>query len=121
MQAKKRFCQRWPARPDPRVILRVTPVDPVEEHSQRVVAIRHGDEMNMVGHEAPSQEADTGAGQVFSQEMNIGGTVLVGREGLAAVDAALGDMASHVGEHASVAAGHSAERSGKRRADLSEK
>jgi hypothetical protein len=44
--------------------------------------------------------------QVFAQEAEVGGAILVGRESLAAVDAPLGDMAGQTGENTAVAAWH---------------
>jgi hypothetical protein len=58
---------------------------------------REGDEMHMVGHEAPAQEAGLGVLEVLAQKAEVGGTVLIGRKGLAAIHAPLGDMARQFG------------------------
>jgi hypothetical protein len=68
-------------------------VNAPQQNRQGVFALREGDEMHMVRHEAPAQEAGLGVLEVLAQKAEVGGTVLVGREGLAAINAPLGDMA----------------------------
>ena len=54
---------------------------------------RNSDEMDMVGHQAPTQQAGLGVLQVLAQEAKVSRAVLIGGEGFAAIDSPLGDVA----------------------------
>jgi hypothetical protein len=88
------------------VVLGVATLEAAQEDGEGVGALREGDEVDMVGHEAPAEEADAGFGQVLEEEGEVGFAVGVGGKGVAAVDAALGDVAGDAGQKAALAAGH---------------
>jgi hypothetical protein len=88
------------------VILGVTSVDAAQEDGQGVVALRHGDQVDVVGHEAPSQQTHLRVGEVLAQESKIGEMILVGGKGAAAVHSPLGDMAGHTGKHTTIMSWH---------------
>ncbi len=90
------------------VILRVAPVDPPQEHAQGVLGGGHGDEVNVVGHQTPTQDAHAGVGQILLKESEIRLPVRVAGESLATVDSPLGDVARHSGQHATLPSWHNA-------------
>ncbi|SPE40495.1 hypothetical protein SBA3_3770012 [Candidatus Sulfopaludibacter sp. SbA3] len=87
-------------------VLGVAAMDAAQQHRQGVLAVGHGDQVHMIGHQAPSQEADFGIGEVLAKESQVDGAVLIGRKGFAAVDAPLGDVAWQPWQHTSIASRH---------------
>jgi len=81
-------------------------VNAPQQNGQRVRPFRHGDQMYVVAHEAPPQEADLRIRQVFLQEPKIGAAILIGRVGFVPIDAPLCDVAGHTGQYTSVASWH---------------
>ena len=88
------------------VVLGVTPVDAAQQDGQRVVAFGHGDEMDVVGHQTEAEKPRAGVGEVFGEEAQIGDAVLTRGEGVAPVDAALGDMAGDAGQQRAISSRH---------------
>ena len=89
------------------VVLRVTAVEAAAEDGEGVFAVRDGDQVDVVGHEAPTQEADFGVDEIVAEEREVGDAILVGGKGLAAVDAPLGDVARNAWKDTAVTPWHS--------------
>ena len=83
-------------------------MDAPQEHAQGVLGGGHGNEVNVVGHEAPTQDAHAGVGQILLEQAEIGLPVGVAGKGLATVDAPLSDVAGRAWQHAALPSWHNA-------------
>src|SRR5579883_3413659 len=66
----------------------------------------HGDQMDVVGHEAITEDAHAGADGVVSQQVKIELAVVIGGEHGLPIVAALRDVVRHIRHHDSWTAGH---------------
>src|SRR5579872_3541631 len=73
---------------------------------QRMLVFGHGDQMDVVGHEAIPKNAHPGAEGVVGQEMKIELAVGIGGEDGLAIIAALRDVVRDIRHHDSWPAGH---------------
>jgi hypothetical protein len=53
-------------------------VDPPQQHGQRVFPPRHGDQVNMVRHQTPTEQADLGVLQVLAHQAKVSLAVRIG-------------------------------------------
>ena len=63
-----------------------------ERKCQRFRASGNHDKMNVIGHQAPSEDAYITAAGMLAKYLKIADTVLIGEEDILAVVAALGDV-----------------------------
>ena len=88
------------------VILRVSPMDAPQQDGERILALRDGDQMHVVGHHAPAQDAGVRVLHVLPHKVEVRRAVLVGGKRLAPVNSALGDVAGQAGDYTAVATWH---------------
>lgn len=86
--------------------LGVAAVGAAEEDGEGVFVFGDGDEMDVVGHLAPGEEADLGVGEIFAEQAEVGGVIGVTEEDALAVGAALDDVIGDSGEDTAGISGH---------------
>ena len=87
-----------PAAPVARVpILRIAPVEPAEEHGQRVAVLRNHNKMNVIRHQAPGRDAHPGVALVLAEQVQVDAAVGGGAEDDLAIGSALRDMMGESG------------------------
>src|SRR5258708_37555236 len=88
------------------VVLRITPMHPAQHDAQRILSRRKGYQMDMVGHQAPSQQLNAGIAEIFPDQPQIGQTVYVDRKRLMPIHTALRNMAGNPRKYTSVSSRH---------------
>lgn len=73
-------------------VLRVAPVRAADGAGQTGFVGRHGQQVDVVGHEAVAEDGDAGRGAVVAEEVEVDAAVVVGEEDVLVVVAALGDV-----------------------------
>lgn len=68
--------------------------------------LRNGDKVNVIGHQAPPENAETMTLRLDMQKLQIAGAILIGKEDVLPVVAALGDVVQCSGENESGSAWH---------------
>ena len=58
--------------------LRVAAVDAAQQQGQRIRPLRHDDQVNVIGHEAPAEQTDLRFGHVVAEESQVGVAVEIG-------------------------------------------
>ena len=87
-------------------VLRVAGMDAAYEPRQRVLATRHDDEMDVVGHPAPAEQFGLARREMESEQVLVAAPVFVGQEDVVAIVAAMGDVMRYVHRHHPRDAGH---------------
>jgi hypothetical protein len=88
-------------------ILREPAMDTPEKDSQGVLLRRHGNQVDVVGHQAVSENRDGRKARLLTQEIEINQTIGSGTEDELARGTALGDVVGRAGRNASGNPGHS--------------
>jgi hypothetical protein len=92
--------------PVPRiVILGVSPVDPAQQHRKRVFPLGHRYQMDVVGHQTPGKQPDSGILEVLAYQGHVS-LAVAGRKRLPPVDSALRHVASDTRQDTTVAPRH---------------
>jgi len=86
--------------------LRIARMDLHDEPGEGIRQPRHGDEMDVIVHPAPTEEVDGTGGELGSQEVLVAAPVFVGQEDLLAIIAAMGDVMRDVDRDHPRLAGH---------------
>ncbi len=76
---------------------------------ERILALGNGDQVNVIRHQAPSENTDAVTLRLEMQELQIEGTVVIGKEDVLPVIAALGNVVGCSGKNESGSAGHAYE------------
>ena len=87
-------------------VLGIAAVDAAEEHRQGVGMLRNHNKMNVIGHKAPSQDANAAVALAFAHEVEVDTAVGNGAEDDLAIGAPLGDMVGESGDHVAGVARH---------------
>jgi hypothetical protein len=85
---------------------RVLRVRLTERERQRFRASWNRDEMNVIGHQAPSEDTDVLAARVFVKHLEVADSVLFGEENVLPIVAALRNVMRHARDHETRSAGH---------------
>jgi hypothetical protein len=86
----------------------VAAMNAAEENAAGVLAGGHGKEMDVVGHQTPTQQGHAGIDAIFSQKPQVGQAIRFRGKGLAAIDAVLREVARHSRQHATLGSWHNA-------------
>jgi hypothetical protein len=81
-------------------------MDAPDEPRQRVVGLRHDNQVDVIRHPAPAEQIGLARTQMQSQEVLVAAPVFVGQEDILAIVAAVGDVMRHAGRHHPRWAGH---------------
>lgn len=74
------------------VVLRIAPMHAAQQDAQGIGTFGHGDQMHVIGHQTPAEQADAGIGQVEAKQAQVSMTIVDSRECLPSVYAALRNM-----------------------------
>ena len=81
-------------------------MNPPEQDAQRVFAGRHCNQMNVIAHQAISENPDSSFSEVLLYQTEVGEPVLIFRENFAPVYAPLGNVARYFWQDTSVPPWH---------------
>ena len=87
-------------------VLGIVEVGAADGFGEGVLLVWSGDEVDVVGHEAPGQDVEAVFVGLFSEHGKVGAVVFVGVEDLLAIVTALGDVMGHTGDNDSCVSGH---------------
>ena len=73
---------------------------------QTVRVLRHEDQVDVIGHQAPGPYGDVGGPALAGEQVAIEGIIVGGKECLLPAVAALGDMVRDMGQNGSGGPGH---------------
>ena len=78
-------------------VLRIAAVDAAEQYGQRIGMAGNGHEVDMVGHQAKSEDPDAAAREGAAEQVKVHLAVLAGIEGRLTAGAALSDVIGKAG------------------------
>ena len=85
---------------------RVVAVGFADGEAQGLLALGHGDEVDVVGHEAPAPDPNAMALAMLGEQLDVGHVVALAEKGLLAAVAALGDVVREAGGDDAGESGH---------------
>jgi hypothetical protein len=81
-------------------------VDATQQAGEGILAVRHGHEMDVVGHQAIAQEARAGTRRVVAEKIEVKAAIIRRVEDRLAIIATLGDVVGNARKDCAGTAGH---------------